>query len=329
MIARPLVASSLRWLQLAAPILLLAAAALPARPAHGQAANPPTVKELLAEGRLQLQQRQFAAAADTFRRANAAADGKCLECALALSEALPDNPQEAIAATREAIRRLEGEPLLGSAYCQLGDLLLRLPETSAALDAEHAYEKAADLGVTYRAEALVGIAGARLRRGLYTQAAAVALQAIQASPDDPTAGKARSTICQARRAGALTPETAPMPPAEPAPAIPWVVRQPGQSLDGDGPFLIQEAITKPRKLYAAPPVYTEEARKQRLQGTVILEAIIDRDGCVVVTQILKPLPSGLDRAALAAVEKWVFAPATLEGRPVKVYYTLTVNFQVQ
>ena len=38
---------------------------------------------------------------------------------------------------------------------------------------------------------------------------------------------------------------------------------------------------------------------------------------------------GLDRAALDAVEKWKFKPATLEGKPVKVFYTLTVNFNLQ
>jgi TonB family protein len=208
-------------------------------------------------------------------------------------------------------------------------LLLRQPETSAAADAERAYEKAAELGVPYRAEALVGVARAGLRRELYTEAAAAALQAIQASSDDETAGKARSAICQARRAGNLTPEAAPMPPAEPAPAIPWVVRQGDPSPRGEGPFRVAESVTKPRKLYAAPPVYTEEARKQRVQGVVILESIIDKDGCVAAAQILKSLPAGLGYAALAAAEKWAFAPATLEGRPVKVYYTLTVNFQVE
>jgi TonB family protein len=38
---------------------------------------------------------------------------------------------------------------------------------------------------------------------------------------------------------------------------------------------------------------------------------------------------GLDKAAVEAVTRWKFKPATLEGRPVKVYYVLTVNFQVQ
>lgn len=50
---------------------------------------------------------------------------------------------------------------------------------------------------------------------------------------------------------------------------------------------------------------------------------------MINAHVLKPLPMGLDRAALDAVAKWRFKPATLQGKPVKVYYTLTVNFQVQ
>jgi len=59
------------------------------------------------------------------------------------------------------------------------------------------------------------------------------------------------------------------------------------------------------------------------------EAIIDTGGNVTNVRVLKGLPMGLDRAAVEAVQKWKFKPATLEGRPVKVYYVLTVNFQVQ
>lgn len=56
--------------------------------------------------------------------------------------------------------------------------------------------------------------------------------------------------------------------------------------------------------------------------------MIDTEGCVSRDHVLKGMPSGLSRAALASVEKWVFEPATLDGKPVKVYYTLTVNFLV-
>ena len=81
-------------------------------------------------------------------------------------------------------------------------------------------------------------------------------------------------------------------------------------------------------MYGPPPAYPEEARKLRLQGVVIIEAVIDKEGCVTQDHILKGMPQGLSHAALAAVEKWVFEPARLEGQPVKVWYTLTINFQV-
>jgi periplasmic protein TonB len=84
-----------------------------------------------------------------------------------------------------------------------------------------------------------------------------------------------------------------------------------------------------RRIFALPPHYTEKARKARLQGIVILESIIDREGCVQDIHVLKGMPMGLDRAALEAARNWVFEPATVEGKPVKVYYTLTVNFQIE
>jgi protein TonB len=89
------------------------------------------------------------------------------------------------------------------------------------------------------------------------------------------------------------------------------------------------AVVRPEKISGNSPVYTEVARKARVQGVVIVEAIIDERGNVVNARILKGLPMGLDKAALEAVQRWKFKPATLENKPVKVYYTLTVNFQVQ
>jgi protein TonB len=97
----------------------------------------------------------------------------------------------------------------------------------------------------------------------------------------------------------------------------------------EAPLRVGGDVARPEKISAPPPVYTEQARKARLQGVVIVEAIIDTQGNVVDAHILKGMPMGLDLAALDAVEKWKFKPATLEGKPVKVYYTLTVNFKLQ
>jgi protein TonB len=74
------------------------------------------------------------------------------------------------------------------------------------------------------------------------------------------------------------------------------------------------------------PNYTEVARKSRIQGIVIVEAIIDKDGNVDHVKVLKGLPMGLSEEAESAVKKWKFRPGTLGGQPVDVIFNLTVNF---
>lgn len=99
--------------------------------------------------------------------------------------------------------------------------------------------------------------------------------------------------------------------------------------EGKPPRLVGEGVSRPEKISGAPPIYTELARKARVTGTVIVEAIIDENGDVTNARVLRGLPLGLDQASLEAVRTWKFKPARFEGRPVKVYYTLTVNFQVK
>ena len=97
----------------------------------------------------------------------------------------------------------------------------------------------------------------------------------------------------------------------------------------DAPLRVGGAVTRPEIINQVRPVYTELARRARVTGTVIVEAIIDTAGNVTNVRVLKGLPMGLDKAAVEAVQRWKFKPATLEGKAVKVYYVLTVNFQVQ
>ena len=63
-------------------------------------------------------------------------------------------------------------------------------------------------------------------------------------------------------------------------------------------------------------------------GVVILETVIDEQGNVTDAKVLKGLPMGLDRQAVEAVKTWKFKPATRDGRPVPVYYTVTMSFQL-
>ncbi|HTG32597.1 MAG TPA: energy transducer TonB [Thermoanaerobaculia bacterium] len=87
-------------------------------------------------------------------------------------------------------------------------------------------------------------------------------------------------------------------------------------------------VHRPELIAQIKPEYTPEAREKQVMGTVILEAVIDREGCVRTTRVLKGLPYGLDKSSIAAVKNWTFNPATLNGEPVKVYYVLTVNYQL-
>jgi TonB family protein len=97
----------------------------------------------------------------------------------------------------------------------------------------------------------------------------------------------------------------------------------------EGPIMVGGDVKAPEKINAPPPQYTEIARKARIQGVVIVQAIIDKEGQVTNVKVLKGLPMGLDQAAVDAIKKWQFKPATLNGKPVAVYYNLTVNFQLQ
>lgn len=87
-------------------------------------------------------------------------------------------------------------------------------------------------------------------------------------------------------------------------------------------------VEKPVLLYSVNPRYPELARRARLGGVVIVEAVIDRDGNVVDPRVVKPMPLGLSEAAIEAVRQWRYKPATMNGRPVAVFFTLTVNFRL-
>jgi protein TonB len=87
-------------------------------------------------------------------------------------------------------------------------------------------------------------------------------------------------------------------------------------------------MTPPRAIVLTQPIYPEVARKARRQGTVIVEAVIDRAGYVVDARILREVGLGCGEAAVNAIRTWRYAPALLNGRPVSVYLTVTVSFQL-
>ncbi len=108
-----------------------------------------------------------------------------------------------------------------------------------------------------------------------------------------------------------------------------VVVPQGPAGPGIGPMQISGNVLAPKRVYSPDPHYPEEARHARVQGVVILQTVIDKAGQVTDVKVLKGLPSGLTEAAVEAVSKWRFEPATLEGKPVAVFYLVTVSFSVQ
>jgi protein TonB len=94
------------------------------------------------------------------------------------------------------------------------------------------------------------------------------------------------------------------------------------------PVRLSSGIKLPTRIKDVPPVYPEIARKARVQGVVILEAIIGVDGKVQQARVLRSVPL-LDQAALNAVQLWEYTPTLLSGRPVPIIMTVTVQFRLE
>jgi TonB family protein len=94
-------------------------------------------------------------------------------------------------------------------------------------------------------------------------------------------------------------------------------------------YFVRDGIVAPRTVFSVQPVYSEKARRDRISGIVILQAIIDRDGSVSGVHVLKGLSDDLDQSASDAVRQWRFAPATKDGQPVSVIFNMTVQFRLR
>ena len=93
----------------------------------------------------------------------------------------------------------------------------------------------------------------------------------------------------------------------------------------NAPIRIGDGVAPPRKIHDVPPVYPPAAREAGVQGLVILDATIDPTGVVGNIEVLKSVPE-LDEAAIAAVEQWRYEPTLVDGVPVSISMTMTINF---
>jgi protein TonB len=94
------------------------------------------------------------------------------------------------------------------------------------------------------------------------------------------------------------------------------------------PDIPQAAAAKlqpPKVIHREPPVYPAEARARRIMGTVVVEAVVDRQGNVISARMVNGLKLFED-AAVTAIKAWKFAPGTLEGLPVEQKVRIKLTF---
>lgn len=136
----------------------------------------------------------------------------------------------------------------------------------------------------------------------------------------------------AKAAQAMPPKGGP-PPAKSAPIPTDSLRKmelkhappaPSQSASGD--YVYVEVLAEP--ITRVAPIYPEEARSKRVDGTVHTQVLIGKDGLVRDVRIIKSIPL-LDSAAVAAVRQWTFKPARGAGKPVSVWMGVPIKFSLR
>jgi periplasmic protein TonB len=104
----------------------------------------------------------------------------------------------------------------------------------------------------------------------------------------------------------------------------------GESQSGTPGLSVQRGrgVTPPQLVYKVEPEFSEEARKAKYQGVVLLSIIVDSSGSVRSVRVLQSLGLGLDEKAIEAVTRWRFRPGLFDGKPAATEATVQVHFQL-
>jgi TonB family protein len=93
-------------------------------------------------------------------------------------------------------------------------------------------------------------------------------------------------------------------------------------------YRIGGKVTAPVLLYSVSPEFTDEARRAKYQGVVVVSTVVDAQGMPQNVRVVRPLGMGLDEKAIAAVKKYRFKPAMRNGEPVAVMVSIEINFRL-
>ena len=94
-------------------------------------------------------------------------------------------------------------------------------------------------------------------------------------------------------------------------------------------YKVAQVQTPPKVVTKVEPNYTDDARNAKVEGQVVLSLEVTPQGQGKNIRVTKSLDKGLDRQAIAAIEKWSFAPGLKDGKPVRVAATIEVNFRLR
>ena len=97
---------------------------------------------------------------------------------------------------------------------------------------------------------------------------------------------------------------------------------------GGAVYKIGGGVSAPVPIYKPEPEYSEEARKAKWQGAVLLAIVVDENGVPQDVKVVRSLGLGLDQKAIEAVQKWRFKPGQKDGKAVPVSANIEVNFRL-
>jgi TonB family protein len=275
----------------AAMLLLLTwGAMVPATAAANEMERDEEAANLLGDANEHFEQRRYGLAAETARRVMALADGDHLERNAAVVLGLALHNQWSLGLDDASEERLKR--LFGAPG---GPRAPSTPDDELLTDAVAAFRRAVDLDPEGRTSARFNLALALYYLQRDSEALVVTADYVQRGGTDPEVLALHGCLD---------------------------VDQKGELREVGG------EVRRPEKISGENPAYHDLARAFGVEGTVVLEAVIDKAGEVRCLRPLKRLPLGLTEAAMQTVRGWRFKPATVDGEPVTVYYTLTVNFMI-
>ena len=97
---------------------------------------------------------------------------------------------------------------------------------------------------------------------------------------------------------------------------------------GGGVYHIGGGVSAPHLIYGPEPEFSEEARKAKYQGMVVLQVVVGSDGKTRDIRVAQSLGMGLDEKAIEAIRQWKFEPSHKNGVPVAVLVDIEVNFHL-